>query len=392
VIARPIVRGAVAATAISVVACATAQASTLTVKVDPPAAGTAQTPQAHTTSIALDKIDQGSDGNAKSAPVTLTEHFPADFAVALGSYATCPSAKVVHGDKKPDCPESSIVGTASGSAYVPALLFRTTSDQGYIYKLSDQAVRAWIHFSSPQQVGVIVNGTFAKGSAPFGPTITWDFKAIGSGAEAGVEVRVNSVAFVWTQHTANGAGQAAAPSTTSERARAKRARAQCSRRARRIRDRGKRQRALRHCAKAKPKPKAKTAPAPAPAPQATQGQTYSGVMSTGCTSGSWPFRAQMSFADGTSETADATVACSGAPPPPPSPAPSPPAPGSPLCPPICAVPASAGTAGRHRFGRSVPLGVRRPRSFPPSVPGLGRSVSAVFSSRGRGVMRGERLR
>jgi hypothetical protein len=365
-----IARRAGAAVAIYVVTCATAQASTLSVKVDPPAAGTAQSPQAHTTTIALDKIDQGADGNAKSAPVTLTEYLPADFAVTLGSYATCPSAKVVHGDNKPDCPENSIVGTASGSAYVPALVFRTTSDRGYIYKLSDQTVRAWIHFSTPQQVGVIVNGTFASGAAPFGPTITWDFKAIGSGAEAGVEVRVNSVGFAWTQHTAGAAAPAPAPST-SERSAAKRARATCSRRARRIKDRRRRERALRRCAKAKPKAK------PQPAPQATQGQTYSALMSTGCATGSWPFRATMSFADGTSETADATVACSGAPPP--SPAPAPPAPGSPLCPPICAVPASAGTAGRHRFGRRVPLGVRRPRSFPPSIAGLGRSVSAVFS-------------
>ncbi len=355
-----IVRGTVAAAAISVVACATAQASTLTVKVDPPGAGTPQNPQAHTTSLTLDKIDQGTDGNAKSAPVTLTERFPADFAVTLGSYATCPSAKVVHGDNKPDCPDNSILGNASGSAYVPALLFRTTSDRGYIYKLSDQTVRAWIHFSSPQQVGVIVNGTFANGSAPFGPTITWDFKAIGDGAEAGVEVRVNSVGFVWTQHTANGTGQAPAAPTTSERARVKRARAQCSRRARRIKSRRKRQRALRHCAKPTPKPKTK----PTPPPQATEGQAYSGLTSTGCTNGSWPFRAEMSFADGTSETADATVACSGTPPPSPPPAQG--GSGSPLCPPICAVPASAGHRRPTPFGRRCPVW-RPPARINPSL-------------------------
>jgi hypothetical protein len=329
-ISHGIARGTVAAIAISVGACATAQASTLTVKVDPPDAGTPQSPQAHTTSLQLDKIYPGPDGNSKSAPVTLAESFPADFASTLGGYAACPSAKVVHGDKKPDCPDDSIVGTASGSAYVPALLFNTTSDRGYIYKLSDQGVRAWIHFSSPQQVGVIVNGTFAAGAAPFGPTITWDFKAIGNGAEAGVEVRVNSVGFVWTQHAATGSAQAPGASTTTaaERARAKRARGKCNTRARRIKDRSKRKRALRRCANIKPK----TAPPPAPAP--TQGKPYSGVSSTGCTNGSWPFRANMSFSDGTSETADATVACNGAPPKPP-PAPPSGGPSSPLCPPIC---------------------------------------------------------
>jgi hypothetical protein len=323
-----IARGTVAAIAISVGACATAHASTLTVKVDPPDAGTAQSPQAHTTSLQLDKIYPGPDGNSKSAPVALTESFPADFATTLGGYAACPSAKVIHGDKKPDCPDDSIVGTASGSAYVPALLFNTTSDRGYMYKLSDQAVRAWIHFTSPQQVGVIVNGTFAAGAAPFGPAITWDFKAIGNGAEAGVEVRVNSVGFVWTQHAANGSAQAPAASTKDDRARAKRARAKCNRRARRIKDSRKRRRALHRCAKLKPKPAPKPAPAPA------QGKPYSGVSSTGCTNGSWPFRANMSFSDGTSETADATVTCNGAPPKPP-PAPPSGGPSSPLCPPIC---------------------------------------------------------
>jgi hypothetical protein len=329
-IAYPIARGTVAAIATSVVACAAAHASTLTVKVDPPAVGTAQSPQAHTTSLTLDKIDPGPDGNAKSAPVALTEYFPAEFGLTMASYAACPSAKVVHGDKKPDCPDDSIVGTASGSAYVPALAFRTSSDNGYIYKLSDTAVRAWIHFTTPQQVGVIVNGTFAGGSAPFGPTITWDFKAIGSGAEAGVEVRVNSVGFIWTQHAASGAAQPPAPSTTSERARAKRARAKCTRQARRIKNRRRRQRALRHCAKRK------TKPAPQPAPQPTQGGTASALSSMGCTNGSWPFRAHMSFADGTSETADAAIACNA--PPPSAPPSGGGGSGSPVCPPVCIPP------------------------------------------------------
>jgi hypothetical protein len=46
--------------------------------------------------------------------------------------------------------------------------------------------------------------------------------------------------------------------------------------------------------KAKPKPQP-TAPAP--------------FASTGCTSGSWPFQAQMTFNDHTTQTASATVAC-----------------------------------------------------------------------------------
>jgi hypothetical protein len=318
---RRVGRGIVAVLAVSSAAGGQAHASTLTVKVDPPAAGTAQSPQAHTTSIALDNIAPGADGNAKSPPVTLTEYFPQDFAVTLAKYAACPSAKVVHGDSKPDCPEASIVGTAAGSAYVPALLFRTTSDRGYIYKLSDHAVRAWMHFQSPQEVGVIVNGTFATGSAPFGPTITWDFKAIGSGAEAGVEVRVNSVSFVWTQQT----GSASTQPPSSSTAGTKRRRAACRSRARRIKNKGKRQRALRRCAKLKAKPK--------PAPQPATGQPYSALSSTGCTNASWPFRAEMKLADGTTDAADAKLDCTAT-----APQQSPPPSGgstSPLCPPVC---------------------------------------------------------
>jgi hypothetical protein len=311
-------RTALATITISLVAAAAAQATTLSVNVDSPAPGTPQSPQAHTTNLAVGSLEQPPGGNPKSALVTLTEQLPADFAVTLGGYASC--TKVIHGDNKPDCPDSSIVGTASGSAFVPALLFHTTSDRGFIYKISDQAVRAWIHFSSPQQVGVVVTGTLGTGAAPFGPTISWDFKAFGSGAEAGVEVRVNSVGFVFTQQTGSGVAPppAASPPTT------KQLRATCSRKARRIKDKHKRKRALQRCAKLK----ARKQPA-APAPQSTQ---YSALSSTGCSGGSWPFRVQASFADGATETADATAACTAPAPASPAPAPKPP---SPLCPPVC---------------------------------------------------------
>jgi hypothetical protein len=314
----------------SAVLCTAAQASTLAANVDPGDSGTATQPQAHTTTVQLDNIDQGPGGNAKSAPVTLTESFPADFGVTLDGYASCPSSKVVHNDNAPDCPETSVVGTASGSAYVPALLFRTTSDKGFIYKLDDHTVRAWIHFQSPQQVGVVVTGVVSSGAAPFGPVITWDFKAIGSGAEAGVEVRTNSIGFVWTQHPATATG----PTPAETAAAAKKARAKCNKRARKIKDKRKRKRAMRRCAKAKAKPQ--------PAGSA-QTQPFSALSSKGCANGSWPFRAEMSFVDGSSEAADATVACTQAAPPPGG---SPPGgPPSPLCPPVCSLAPSSLASG-----------------------------------------------
>jgi hypothetical protein len=317
------VRAALATIAVSAIACSTAHASALTAKVDPPDPGTTQAPQAHTTSIAIDNMAPGSGGNPKSAAVTMVNATPAEFALTLGGYTACPSAKVVHNDNKPDCPEASIVGTAAGSAYVPALLFRTTSDRGFIYKLSDTTVRAWIHFSNPQETGIPITGTLTAGAPPYGPTITWDLSSLANGSESGVEVRVSSASFIWTTQ----AGAAAAPQApASTKAKTKKLRATCRKRARRVKDKHKRQRELRRCAKLKAKP--------APAPPPSQTGTHSALSSTGCASGSWPFRADMSFADGTKETADATAACTHTDPAPPPSSPPPPSPG-PLCPPLC---------------------------------------------------------
>lgn len=284
-----------------------AHAATFTAGVDPTAAGSAQKPQAHTTAVKLGNIDPGLGGNAKSAVTTLVESLPADFTTTLSHYSSCSANVVVHGDNKPNCPNSSVVGSASAVAYVPALAFSTTSDQGYIFKIDDSTVRVWVHVSNPIPAGVVVQGKISRGAAPSGPVITWDFTPLADGAQTGSEVRVNRVDFTFDRQAG------AKPSSSASRP-------SCKAPPKKSRRKGKRRRkSSAHCAKPKP---------------AGTSTDYAPFVSTGCSTGNWPFEAQMTFADNTTQTASTSVACtkaaSDSPPPPPPPA------GGPLCPPVCA--------------------------------------------------------
>jgi hypothetical protein len=330
-------RAACTALALQAFGAAAAHASNLTAKVAPPDPGTAQSPQPHTTTMTIDKMDPGAGGNANSAAVKLVESMPVDFAATLDRFAACPSSKVVHGDNKPSCPDSSVLGNVAATAYVPALLFSTTSDQGYIFKISDNAVRAWVHVSNPQPAGIVVDGALSRGSAPYGPVITWDLSSLASGAQAGAEIRINSVGFTWAEQTGTASATPVSP-TTGTHTRQSRS---CQARARRIKNKRKRRAALRRCAKSRAKKKARKGSARV----AQASSSYSPFVSTGCSGGGWPFHAEATFADGSKETADAKVACASttASPPPSSPPPaSPPSPPtSPLCPPLCGVATTA---------------------------------------------------
>jgi hypothetical protein len=331
-------RALCAALALQALGAAGAHAASLTAKVTPPDPGTAQSPQPHTTTMNLDKMDPGVAGNANSATVKLVESMPADFAATLDRYGTCPSSKVVHGDNKPSCPDSSVLGSVSATAYVPALAFSTTSDQGYVFKISDTDVRAWVHVSNPQPAGIVVDGTLSRGTAPYGPVITWDFSSLASGAQASVEIRVNSVGFTWVERTGTTSTTPVSPTTGAKTRKS----LSCQAKARRIKNKRKRRAALRRCAKSKKKARKGSARA------AQAASSYSPFVSAGCTGGGWPFHAEATFSDGSKETADATVACTsttGSPPPsspPPPPPPSPPP--SPLCPPLCGVATAAGSS------------------------------------------------
>jgi hypothetical protein len=252
-----------------------AHAATFSAKVDPAATGGAQRPQTHTTTLSLSGIDPGVGGNAKSALTTLVQSLPADFITTLSHYASCSANVVVHGDNKPNCPDASVLGSVSAVAYVPALAFSTTSDRGYIFKIDSSTVRVWVHVSNPIPAGIVVQGKLSQGASPYGPVVTWDFTPLADGAQTGSEVRVNSVSFTWQRQ----AGSTSSPSAS---------RHSCKK------SKGKRRRKSTHCSKPKPKPTS---------------TSYAPFVSTGCSTGQWPFQAQMTFADNTSQTGNASVGC-----------------------------------------------------------------------------------
>jgi hypothetical protein len=303
-----------------------AHATTFTAKVDPAKSGTATSPQPHTTSLSLTGIYPGLGGNAKSALLTLVESLPADFETTFTGFGTCSPSVVVHGDYKPKCPDAALLGHVTATAYVPSLLFSTHSDQGYIWKIGDNRVGIWVHVSHPIPAGIAVYGTVSRGATPFGPVITWDIKPLAYGAQTGAEVRVNDLAFSWEPRTGS---SGASPGSSAHQMQV------CQSKARRIKNKHKRAAALRRCSATKVK--AKNAPAP--------------FVSTGCTSGKWPFRAQLTFNDNTTQTLNSTVGCTasaaaaaGAPKPP-APPPSP-GPTSPLCPPLCGLPVASEVGAR----------------------------------------------
>jgi hypothetical protein len=291
-----------------------AHAATFTAGVDPAAAGSAQKPQTHTTSLNLSNIDPGIGGNAKSALTTLVDSLPADFAATMSHYASCSANVVVHGDNKPNCPASSVLGSVAAVAYLPAFAFSTTSDQGYIFKIDASTIRVWVHVSNPIPAGVVVEGKLTQGGSPYGPVITWDFTPLADGAQTGTEVRVNRVDFSFQRQTSSAAS---APGHT------------CKAPKRRKRN-AKGKRKSSHCTKPKP---------------AGTSTAYAPFVSAGCSSGTWPFRAELTFADKTTETDNASVDCAKTASSSTSPAPSGGGGGGggggALCPPVCAPSASA---------------------------------------------------
>jgi hypothetical protein len=330
-----------------------AHAATFTAGVDPAAAGSTQKPQTHTTTLGLSKIDPGLGGNAKSALTKLVDSFPADFAATLTRYSSCPASVVVHGDNKPKCPDSSVLGSASAEAYVPALAFATTSDRGYIFKIDASTIRVWVHVSKPIPAGVVVEGKISQGASPFGPVITWDFTPLADGAQTGSEVRVNRVDFTWQQHAGSSSSGRKCKAPSKKR-------------------KGKRRHKPPRCSKRRPRPTATST-------------AYAPFASAGCATGKWPFAAQMTFADKTTQTANASVSCAKSTPgssgPSSQPPPPPPGGGGPLCPPVCSALARPNSLG----GRNSPVLLHAVTAV------LFSGVGSAFSGAGAGPIYAHKL-
>jgi hypothetical protein len=103
---------------------------------------------------------------------------------------------------------------------------------------------------------------------------------------------LNDIAFSWGQSPGGSSTGGSGSSGSAHQL------AVCDTKARRIKNNKARNAALHHCASLY----GKTTPVPTTAAQP--------FASTGCTTGSWPFRSQMTFDDKTTQTAQTTVACS----------------------------------------------------------------------------------
>jgi hypothetical protein len=187
---------------------------------------------------------------------------------------------------------------------IPSLAIATTTDGGYIYKTGDNTFRVWFHTSKPVYAGIIIDGVFRQGPAPFGPTSVWDFGPPSRGQYGGSEVRLDGLSATWA---VSGTVQATQPGPSLKKSKKRKARQTqklCRSRARKIKNANRRHAALRRCAKKKRKktPRART--------RAAAASGLSPFASTGCGgSGKWGFEARMTYKDGSKETLDSSLDC-----------------------------------------------------------------------------------
>jgi hypothetical protein len=271
---------------------AVAQAGTakLTATVDPATAGSTATPAPHTVTASLTNIAAGSDGNPTKPLITLTESFPAGFQANLGPFGVC--TKVAEGDNKPVCPDNSLLGHASATAYIPSLKFKTLSDDGYVWKTGDNRIGMWVHVSKPTTSGVVLYATVTRGAAPFGPIITWDTTPLADGTQKGLEIDVSALKVSYDASLAANGSSTPTPPSNARKLRS------CNAKAKRIKNKKKRRAALRRCAKRYPK-----RPTPPPPSAITPFQ------STNCTGGSWLFHDDLVFFDKSTDAAESKVTC-----------------------------------------------------------------------------------
>jgi hypothetical protein len=326
--------GAVCALLLS--AGAAKAAPTLKVSVAPPEPGTSDAPRDHTVTIDVDGMGKpGATGAPQTGVMTLRQLLPATFADQFRRFESCPAQTVRDGHDR--CPKASYLGSGEFTSYVPALALVAKSKEVLIYKTGDRTIRAWVHITNPSEIEAVADARLDQAEGTFGPTVTWDFSPAATGAY-GTEARVMRFQSTWAINPSAGdAGNSKAPERPHRAARKTRP-LSCTQKARRIKHRSRRRAALRRCARRRP---AKT-----PSGRAGQSTGAAPFASTGCTGGTWKFRAEIAYKDGTAEAAEASVSC-GAPQAEQSPPPGGTNPANPLCPPICRVERHERAAGRE---------------------------------------------
>jgi hypothetical protein len=251
----------------------------------PATAGTVDAPATTQTTVDL-QLATDANGKPRDAATSIAFALPADFASNLSKFDTCDAGAIIAAatggpHAPPDCPETSKVGGGAITVAVPSLnLYGIKTNVVYLYKVNDGMLGAWFYFTKTRVTGASL-GPISAGTAPYGPTITWDFSlaAQGSplvGGQPIYVVRWANTFKKWKPADLNAAKRAA-----------------CNKRANKKKGKARKQ-ALKKCAKTyKPKPGPSTS---------STGEDLKGVTpfgATGCTGGSWPFEATVKFINGT---------------------------------------------------------------------------------------------
>jgi hypothetical protein len=279
--------------------------ATLTTKVDPAGAGTTSAPKSQNVSFDIEAIKPGVDGHATLAATSVEMALPADFVSQVDRFAVCDKAQIAGTTAKPKCPDDTLMGTSVARAWIPSLAIASTTDGGYIYKTGDNTFRVWFHTSKPVYAGIIIDGVFKEGPAPFGPTSVWDFGPTSRGEYGGSEVRIDGLSATWAM---SGTVQPTQPGPplTKPKNKAKQTQKRCRSRARKLKNAKKRRAALRRCAK---KVKKKHATRSSARSRAAAASGVSPFASTGCGGGKWGFEARLTYKDGSKETLDSSLDC-----------------------------------------------------------------------------------
>jgi len=279
-------------------------ADTFTVSVTPTTAGTADAPTAEEIKTDL-KIESNAVGTPHDAVTSYASLMPAEFADNTGKFATCDRQKIHAAGTggphaPPDCPPDSVLGSGVLESVIPQLAIDSTTDKLVVYNSGGGNLTVWMHISKPTEVTFTFDGVISRGSAPFGPVVTWDFGPAANGQIANVDVYVKRFQTTWAPR-----GAASAPTGGAAQSNAAK-RSACIKKAKKRykHDKKKRSRAIKKCKKRFP---TRSSRAVTRAEAASQ---ISPFESTGCARGKWQFEAQVKFKNGApDDKLDQEVAC-----------------------------------------------------------------------------------
>lgn len=209
------------------------------------------------------------------------------------------------GQKKPDCPADSLLGTAEITVYLPALHGSASSDAGYVWKTGPHSVAAWNHVSQPVEIAAAVFAEVKPPAGSDGPIINWDFGPAAHKEVQNLEVRVARFQVAWKPaDSAAPTTPTASPKPASSRSKKY---AACMRKAKKIKNKKKRAKAQRACQRKYGKKS--SGRAVEQSRDSATASAFSPFMSTACTGDGWTQQSRLTYLDETSETVQAKIDC-----------------------------------------------------------------------------------